>query len=110
MRWTKYGNRKTYVGTMEFDSRHEADRWVELMMLARAGRITNLERQVPFELIPAQRRDGKLVERPVKYIADFVYEENGETVVEDAKGMKTKEYIIKRKLMLYEYGIQIREV
>ena len=98
------------VGSEVFDSKHEMRRWIELQFMLRAGKITDLRRQVPFELIPAQKRDGKTVERPVKYIADFVYTENGETVVEDAKGLRTKEYIIKRKLMLWEFGIQVREV
>ena len=107
---TKYGNHKTTIGAETFDSRKEARRWMELRLLQRAGKISKLQRQVPFELIPSQKRDGKVVERPLRYIADFVYEENGETVVEDTKGMRTKEYIIKRKLMLWEFGIRILEV
>ena len=79
-------------------------------LMQRAGLISDLQTQVPFEIIPAQKRNGRTIERPVKYIADFVYTENGEQVVEDTKGMKTKEYIIKRKLMLYEFGIQIKEI
>ena len=100
------------LGEEIFDSKHELRRWIELQMLLRSGRISELRRQVPFELIPAQKRDGKTVERPVKYIADFVYTENGETVVEDAKSpiTRTKDYIIKRKLLLWEFGLQIREV
>ena len=93
-----------------FDSIREKKRYNELLLLERAGVITDLRLQVPFELIPAQRINGKVVERPCKYIADFVYEENGKTVVEDTKGMRTDKYIIKRKLMLYKYGIQIKEV
>lgn len=81
-----------------------------MRLLERAGAITGLERQKRYELIPSQRLNGKTVERPVTYIADFVYTENGRTVVEDVKGMKTKEYIIKRKLMLYLHGIRIKEV
>jgi hypothetical protein len=66
---------------------------------------------VQYELIPSQRINGKVVERPVKYVADFVYTtEDGLQVVEDTKGVRTKEYIIKRKLMLWQYGIQIKEV
>lgn len=106
----KYGNRKTLFHGITFDSRREAQRYAELVLLLRAGEITNLRRQVPFELLPAQKRNGKVIERPVKYVADFVYIENGQEVVEDAKGMRTKEYILKRKLMLWQYGIQIREV
>ena len=107
---SKYHNRKVYVGLEQFDSQREASRWVELRLMEKAGRITDLQRQVPYELIPAQKRDGRVAERALKYIADFVYQENGETVVEDVKGMKTKEYMIKRKLMLWEFGIRVREV
>ena len=106
----KYGNKKTTVDGIEFDSVKEAQRWSELKLLERAGVIFNLQRQVPFVLIPKQVRDGKTVERPVVYKADFVYTENGQEVVEDTKGMKTKDYIIKRKLMLWEFGIEIKEV
>ena len=106
----KFGNRKTLFNGITFDSRREAKRYAELLLLLRAGQISNLRRQVPFELLPTQKRDGKVIERPVKYVADFVYTENGEEVVEDAKGLRTKEYILKRKLMLWQYGIQIREV
>ena len=108
----KYGNRKTTIDGIKFDSAKEAQRWSELKLLERAGEIFELQRQVPFVLIPKQERDGKVVERPVVYKADFVYTENGQEVVEDVKSpaTKTKEYIIKRKLMLWQYGIQIREV
>lgn len=106
----KYGNRKTTVDGVTYDSAKEARRGAELRLLERAGEITDLHRQVKYELLPAQRRGGRVVERPVSYVADFVYKENGEEVVEDTKGMRTKEYIIKRKLMLWQYGIQIREV
>ena len=108
----KYGNKKTTVDGIVFDSQKEANRYEELRLLQRAGQIFNLQRQVPFVLIPKQVRDGKTVERPVIYKADFVYTENGEDVVEDVKSpaTRTKEYILKRKLMLWEYGIQIKEV
>ena len=108
---SKYRNRKTIVDGIEFDSMKEANRWAELKLLERAGKITFLERQVSFVLIPKQVRDGKVLERQVVYKADFAYkDENGEDVVEDVKGIKTKEYILKRKLLLWEYGIIIREV
>ena len=106
----KYRNKKWMLDGQTFDSQHEARRYQELRWLLKMGLISDLKRQVPFELLPSQKRGGKVVERPVKYIADFVYMENGEEVVEDAKGMHTKEYVIKRKLMLWQYGIQIREV
>lgn len=100
------------VDGITFDSAKEAQRWAELKLLERAGQIFELQRQVPFVLVPKQERDGKVIERPVVYRADFVYTENGKEVVEDVKSTatKTKEYILKRKLMLWEYGIQIREV
>ena len=110
MNVSKYRNKKWELDGQTFDSQHEARRYQELRYLLRAGIISNLQRQVPYELIPSQKRDGKVVERPVKYIADFVYTENGEEVVEDAKGVRTKEYIIKRKLMLWQYGIRVKEV
>ena len=124
MRRTKYGNCKVQIDGIVFDSRKEARRYQELRLLQRAGVIKNLRRQEPFVLIPSQyetyERSGKngqklkdgtrLIERECVYIADFVYEEDGRLVVEDTKGMKTKDYIIKRKLMLYTHGIRIREV
>lgn len=107
----KYGNRKTVVDGITFDSMKEATRYSELRLLLRAGEIFDLQRQVPFTLIPKQVRDGKVIERPVVYKADFVYKEkDGTEVVEDVKGMKTKEYIIKRKLLLWQFGLVIHEV
>ncbi|MBJ2188132.1 MAG: DUF1064 domain-containing protein [Muribaculaceae bacterium] len=93
-------------------SRKEHRRACELRMMQRAGLIRDLREQVRFELIPAQRgADGKAVERPCAYIADFVYTDaaTGHTVVEDTKGVRTREYIIKRKLMLWIHNISIRE-
>ena len=107
---SKYKSRKVTVGGITFDSRKEYTRWVELILLLKSGQISDLKRQVKFELIPSQRIDGKVVERACSYVADFVYTENGKTVVEDTKGFKTPEYIIKRKLMLYIHGIRIVEV
>lgn len=114
----KYGNRKVIRDGIEFDSIKECQRYCELKLMQRAGVISDLQLQVPFELIPSQRIDGKVVERAVNYIADFTYtiadcpysEQNGEQVVEDTKGMRTKDYIIKRKLMLWVHGIRIREI
>lgn len=106
----KYGNRKAVVNGITFDSIKEARRYQELLLLEKAGAITDLQLQVKFVLIPAQRIKGKVVERQCTYKADFVYKENGETIVEDTKGFKTKEYIIKRKLMLHVHGIRIREI
>jgi hypothetical protein len=118
---SKYHSRKTVLHGVKFDSVKEARRYGELLLLLQAGAITDLQRQVEFELIPAQRepdtvgvrgaiRKGKVIERAVKYVADFVYYENGKKVVEDTKGFKTKDYIIKRKLMLWVHGIRIKEI
>ena len=117
----KYGNRKIEADGEVFDSKKEYRRWKELILLLKAGEISKLQRQVKYVLIPAQRepdirgprggiRPGNLIEREVAYIADFVYTDNaGQTVVEDCKGLRTKEYIIKRKLMLFFHGIRIKE-
>lgn len=107
---SKFGNKKVVVNGIEFDSKREARRYLELKAMETAGEIRDLRRQVPYLLLHSQRIDGKVVEREVKYVADFVYEQNGETVVEDAKGHRTKDYIIKRKMLLYFHGIRIREV
>ena len=119
---SKYGSRKVVVEGIEFDSKKEANRYRELRVLQAAGRISDLQLQVPFELIPAQRepdtygvrgglRRGKLLEHSVVYYADFVYiDEHGNKIVEDAKGVKTDVYRIKKKLMLYVHGIKIKEV
>ena len=120
----KYYAKKTMFNGIEFDSRKEARRYSELLLLQRAGAIRDLELQKKYVLIPAQyetyERYGKkgqrlqdgqrLVEKECAYIADFVYKEDGKTIVEDTKGIKTKDYIIKRKLMLYVHGIRIKEV
>lgn len=102
---SKYGNIKTTTSDgITHDSIREANRWCELKLLERAGKISDLQRQVKFELLPKQ--DG---ERAVYYIADFVYVENGREVVEDAKGFRTKEYKLKKRMLLYFKGIKIRE-
>lgn len=123
MRKTKYRNRKITRDGETFDSIKEYRRWCELKLLERAGKIANLKRQVKFVLIPSQYETvtdaqtgklvkGKCIERECAYIADFVYMDKvkGTGVVEDTKGFRTREYIIKRKMMLYKYGVRISEV
>lgn len=117
----KYHNRKYSAGGEIFDSKREYQRWQELKLLEKAGEITELRRQVPFELLPNQRepdkigprggkKPGRIIERKALYIADFVYKDRtGREVVEDCKGMRTKDYILKRKLLLFRFGIQILE-
>lgn len=119
---SKYHARKVKRHGMIFDSRKEADRWDELVLLQRAGKITGLRRQVPFQILPTQRRPvwnekknafiDKAVKQKVTYIADFVYIDSstGNEVVEDAKGYRTREYILKSKMMLYFHNILIKEV
>lgn len=103
----KYGAEKSGG----YDSLKEHKRANQLKLMQRAGLISNLREQVKYVLIPSQRDStGKLLERECAYLADFVYEQDGLTVVEDTKGMRTKDYVIKRKLMLYIHGITIKEI
>ena len=107
---TKYHNSKTIYDGQTFDSKKEAKRYQQLKLMEKAGVICDLKRQVKYELVPAQYIDGKCVERAVTYSSDFEYDQDGQHIVEDTKGMKTDKYIIKRKLMLWKYGIRIKEV
>ena len=124
---SKYHAKKTEMDGIVFDSMREALRYQQLKMMERAGIICDLKRQVKYELIPAQYIDGKCVERAITYTSDFEYyilkplqqkavmadrdaKTIGQHVVEDVKGMRTEVYKIKRKLMLYKYGIRITEV
>lgn len=105
----KYRNKKVVINGVQYDSRKEAQRHYFLIGLQEAGQISNLQTQVKFELVPKQKG-----ERAVNYVADFVYQKNGEMIVEDVKGYKGggaySVFVIKRKLMLYKYGISIQEV
>jgi hypothetical protein len=119
-RYRKYGNREYPCGYGHIhDSKKEAFRCNELHVLQRAGIIKDLRFQVRYELIPAQYEQtgevykrgpragepkrGRCIERECDYIADFVYKEGDKTIIEDTKGMRTAEYIIKRKLMRQKY-------
>ena len=109
MRWlkeSKYHNKKVTVDGITFDSKREAARWQELRSMERAGEITGLVRQVKIELIPKTK-----LYRACYYIPDFAYfdKREGKTVYEDSKGMKTKEYLLKRKLLYWRHGIEIKE-
>lgn len=110
MSWStgKYHARKTTVDDIVFDSRKEADRYLVLKGMEEDGLIEDLRRQVRYELIPAFDVDGKHY-RPVYYVADFVYVEDGEDVVEDVKGMRTDVYKLKSKLFARRYGMNIKE-
>ena len=125
----KYHANKTVIDGIVFDSKREAQRYQQLKLMVKAGVISNLKRQVKYELVPAQYIDGKCVERAITYTSDFEYDEMvpaslrvrtvmaddsikiaGRHIVEDVKGVRTKEYVIKRKLMLHKYGIRIQEL
>ena len=114
MRWTepKYHNRKVTVDGLTFDSLKEASRYEELKLLVRAGEIKDLKRQVPIEIVP---KTDKF--RAVRYVADFTYTltRNGQPVVEDVKGYKGntaayRMFTLKKKLVYWIYGIEIKEV
>lgn len=117
---SKYHNQKIVIHGMTFDSKKEADHYLVLRDAERRGLIRNLRRQVKFVLIPAQyiEENGKrsCAERETSYIADFVYEKNGETIVEDVKGYRDPSsaayalFVVKRKLMLQNHNIRVREV
>ena len=101
---SKYHSRKTKVDGITFDSRLEARRWCELKLMERAGAISDLQRQVHFELQPSYRKNGKTI-RKIEYVADFVYRDNitKRTIIEDTKGMQTPVYKLKKKLFEYKY-------
>ena len=112
----KYGAEKTTLDGVEYDSKKEANRYAQLKILERIGEIKNLRRQVKYVLIPKQKKSDGTIERECYYKADFVYDKDGKTVVEDVKGYRNPStaaygiYTIKRKLMLERYGIEIKEV
>lgn len=105
---SKYRAKKTVVDGITFDSRKEADRYLVLRGMEEDGNIENLRRQVRYELVPAFDVDGKHY-RPVCYVADFVYREDGREVVEDVKGVRTDVYRLKSKLFARRYGMSIKE-
>jgi hypothetical protein len=132
---TKLNNATVTIDGITFQSIKEGQRYSELKLLEKAGNISNLELQKKYELIPAQyetvetgeyykvgakKGQPKLksvcVEQAVSYIADFVYEENGQAVVEDVKGYRDPssapyaKFVLKRKMMLWIHGIKIKEV
>ena len=108
--YNKYGNKKVTVDGIRFDSIHEARVYLQLKTLQHGNVISDLHLQVPFELQPSYKINGKTV-RAIKYIADFVFiNEKGEKEVWDAKGVQTDVYKLKKKMFEYKYGIEIKEV
>ena len=117
----KYNARKTLADGIFFDSKKEAKRYLILRKMEQAGEISDLRTQVVYHLIPPQREPdrvgpkggkikGRLIERGVDYIADFVYVKDGQEIVEDVKGRRTPEYVIKRKLMRWVHSVDVREI
>jgi len=118
----KYHAKKVTILGIDFDSKKEAMRWLLLKDMENKGEISNLQRQVPFELLPAIYEDvtvhlktkdkieRKLKQRSVSYIADFTYTKDGKQIVEDTKGLRLPEYILKKKMMLALLNIEISEV
>ena len=120
----KYGNKKVEKDGILFDSRKEASYYLYLKTRKMAGEIENLRMQVPFELIPAiyetqtvhlktkDKTVEKCVQKAVHYVADFVYTDvaTGKETVVDTKGYRTKDYILKKKIMRAFLGIAITEV
>ena len=122
MAYRKYHNKKVEYEGKVFDSMKEKRRYCQLQLLEKYGSISDLRLQVPFVLIPAIYEDEiiqlktktkvkqKCVQRATTYVADFVYEQDGKTIVEDTKGFRTKEYELKKKMMRAFLGIEIKEI
>ena len=100
---SKFGAKKTEVDGIIFDSKREATRYYDLRVMQSAGLITGLTLQVRYDLVVNGEKIGR-------YTSDFNYYENGQLVVEDTKGVKTRDYVLRKKLMKAIYGIEIREV
>ena len=111
---SKYLANKTIADNIQFDSKKEMQRYFQLKDMQERGEISSLRLQVPYEIIPKQIKKNGKCERKCVYIADFVYEKDGETVVEDVKGYRRSTayavFSLKRKLMLQVFGIEVREV
>ena len=99
----KFKAEKTTIDDITFDSKLEARYYKHLKLLEKAGEISNLQRQIPFELQPAYTDNAGKKIRPIKYVADFVFTRGDEKVVVDVKGVQTNEFKLKWKLMKYKY-------
>jgi hypothetical protein len=107
---SKFGNRKVELDGEKFDSKAEASRYLQLLTMQRARLITDLRRQVAYELAPSVKFVGAARATPaLRYVADFVYRQEGKTVIEDCKGFKTEGYRVKRHLMKALLGLDILE-
>jgi len=106
---SKFKAKKAEVDGIIFHSKSEARRYCELKILLKNGAIKNLELQKTYVLIPPQKLSTGKIERAIKYIADFVYEMNGQVICEDRKGVKTPHYVDKRKMMKWFHNVEILE-
>lgn len=109
---SKYNAVKIQNSDGKFDSGLEYKRWLYLKALEKNGEITNLKRQIPYVLVPAQTKNGKVLFREISYVSDFEYDDlkTGEHVVEDTKGVVLPVFKIKQKLMYYFHGIEVRVI
>ena len=106
---SKYHAKRIYMYDRWFASKAEAARYQELKLLEAAGEISDLQTQVTFELLPGFRDPEGHKHLPTKYIADFVYRQNGRTIVEDKKGFRTDVFKLKKKLMWIKHGVWVKE-
>lgn len=107
----KYNNRKVEIDGIKFDSKREARRYQELKLLERNGNISALELQPRFELLSKYRNGAGKAIRKMEYVADFKYIQDGQVIIEDTKGFKTKDYLLKKKLFEKKYyPLVIREI
>ena len=105
----KYHNKKCEYKGLKFDSLKERNHYIILEQLEKTGQIKDLKCQVKYELQPSFKLNDKTI-RAINYIADFTYIKDGKVVVVDTKGFRTKEYLLKKKLFQYKYGMDIVEV
>lgn len=105
----KYHNKKCEYKGLKFDSLKERNHYIVLEHLEKTGQIKELKLQVKFELQPSFKLNGKTI-RAINYIADFTYLKDNKLVVVDTKGFRTKDYLLKKKMFQYKYGMDIVEV
>ncbi len=109
MTYNKYRAKKTKIDDIKFDSYMEAKRYRQLVLLEMAGEISDLVLQPKFRLMDSYKYNDKAI-RAIDYVADFMYKEDGKLVVEDVKGMRTPAYIIKSKLFIKKYILELEYI
>ena len=107
----KYRNKPCTVGAEKYRSKRERDAHIQLLLMQKAGLISDLRREVPFVLAPPVKFSGDKRAKPaLRYVADFTAMRNGAFCVFDAKGVRTAAYKIKRHLMMTVHGIEVQEL